>query len=109
MALGVLIVLGITVASTIGYTTANTRSTALTQGRDSATVYSESGVNYAVGVLAQQIASSNDPSAANLLGCNGASGPSDTVGPSNCTTPTLVELPTVTLVAVPKFVPFPGT
>src|SRR6266404_138338 len=92
IALGVLIVLGITVASTIGYTTANTRSTALTQGRDSATVYSESGVNYAVGVLAQQIASSNDPSAANLLGCNGASGPSDTVGPSNCTTPTVKVL-----------------
>jgi hypothetical protein len=38
-----------------------------------------------------------------------ASIPEGSVLRSNCTSPTLAEVPTATLVVAPKFVPFPGT
>src|SRR6185312_16245910 len=39
-------------------------------------------------ILQKQISVSGNPSAANLLGCAGATGATDTNGPSNCTSPT---------------------
>jgi hypothetical protein len=87
MALGFLIVLTITVTGLISYTTANTRSTSAGVHRLAATQYAEAGLNYAYGILQQQITSGASPIAANLLGCAGATGAADTNGPSNCSTP----------------------
>jgi Tfp pilus assembly protein PilX len=87
MALGILVVLAITVGATASYTASNTRSAAMSDGRLAARTYSESSVNDAIAVLAQRIRAGLDPSAANVLGCAGATGATDTNGPSNCTTP----------------------
>jgi Tfp pilus assembly protein PilX len=88
LALGILIVLAIVVAAGISYTTANTRATASSGGRLTARSAAESSVNTVVGILDQQLVSGADPSAANLLGCAGATGPNDPNGPSNCSSPT---------------------
>jgi hypothetical protein len=87
MALGILIVLGIVVTSVVSYTTSNTRSTSMSSGRLTARSASESAINTVVGTLEQQIIGGADPAAANLLGCAGATGPGDTNGPSNCSSP----------------------
>ncbi|HEV7132118.1 MAG TPA: hypothetical protein VGN27_00130 [Gaiellaceae bacterium] len=87
MALGIMVVLGIVVGATVSYTTSNTDATAASSGRLDAKRLAESGLNEVYSVLAQQAHSGGNPVAANLLGCNGASGPNDTTGPSNCTTP----------------------
>jgi Tfp pilus assembly protein PilX len=88
MALGFLVVLTILVTSLISYTTATTHATSSSGKKLDATQYAEAGLNYAYGILAQQISSGGNPIAANLLGCAGATGPSDTNAPSNCSTPT---------------------
>src|SRR5262249_12808611 len=50
--------------------------------------YAESGVNSAYSMLNYQLTATNgNPAAANLLGCDGATGPSDANGPSNCASP----------------------
>ena len=88
MALGIVIVLGISVTTMVSYTTSNTRNVAMTAGRLAAVSNAESAANGAVSLLIQTISTGGDPAAANLLGCAGATGPSDTNGPSNCATPT---------------------
>ncbi|MGZ4409904.1 MAG: hypothetical protein ACXVY6_14145, partial [Gaiellaceae bacterium] len=92
LALSIVIVLGISVTAMVSYTSSNTRSVARSDGRLVAVSNAESSANAAVSILAQQIATGNDPSAANLLGCAGATGPNDTNGPSNCSsrTPKLI-------------------
>lgn len=89
MALGITIVLSIMVFAMISYTTSSQRSSQLSSGGVMATHYAEAGTNGAYSVLVSQnnIAGGN-PTAANSFGCSGATGPTDTNGPSNCTSPT---------------------
>jgi Tfp pilus assembly protein PilX len=95
LALGVTIVLSILVTSMISYTSSGTRSVATSGGQLSAADNAESAANGAVSFLAAKLAAGGDPSAANLLGCAGATGVNDTNGPSNCAAPTpkLICLP----------------
>jgi len=88
LALGIVIVLGISVTAMVSYTSSNTRSVAMSGGRLVAVTNAESAANAAVSILAQQRANGNDPSAANILGCAGVTGPNDTIGPSDCSSPT---------------------
>jgi Tfp pilus assembly protein PilX len=87
MALGITVVLIIFVASMIDYTSSNTRAARLSSGDVMALQYGEAGLNTAYSILQNQIATNGNPAAANLLGCNGATGSGDTNGPSDCTTP----------------------
>ena len=85
MALGITVVLIIFVASMIGYTTSNSRASQVSTADLLARQYAEAGLNTAYSIMENQtVTTGGNPAAANLLGCNGASGPSDTAGPSNC-------------------------
>ena len=89
MALSMTVVLSIMVFAMISYTTSGQRSSQLSSSTVMATHYAEAGTNAAYSVLSTQNNINNgNPTAANLLGCSGATGPSDTNGPSNCTSPT---------------------
>jgi Tfp pilus assembly protein PilX len=88
MALGFTIVLTIFVVSMITFTSASQRNSRLSSGDLQARQYAEAGLNTAYSILVNQnTVSGGNPAAANLLGCNGASGATDTNGPSNCATP----------------------
>jgi Tfp pilus assembly protein PilX len=88
MALGIMVVLIIFVTSMIAFTTANGRGAQLSAGDVQARQYADAGLNSAYSMLNYQLTVANgNPAAANLLGCNGATGPSDTNGPSNCSSP----------------------
>jgi Tfp pilus assembly protein PilX len=87
LALLVLIVLSIVVASAVSFAAANTRGASLDVERVSGRGYAEAGMQAVFGVIAKQNTSGGNPSAANLLGCSGATGPADTAGPSNCASP----------------------
>jgi len=89
MALGIMVVLLILVFSMTSYTTSSQRSANTSAGALQATQYAEAGLNAAYSLLvAQNTTTGGNPSAANLLGCNGSTGATDVNGPSNCTTPT---------------------
>lgn len=89
MALGMMVVLIIFVASMIDYTTSSLRSSAKSSGDLMANQYAESGLNAAYSfIVNQNVTSGGNPAAANILGCNGATGAADTNGPSNCASPT---------------------
>ena len=88
MALGFLIVLSIVVMSVTSFTTSDTRSASSGVGRLGASRAAESGLNKAYALLTGQITMGGNPTAANLFGCAGATSPTDTNGPSNCTSPT---------------------
>jgi hypothetical protein len=88
MAIGVLLVMAIAVASMTGFTTLNRRSAQTSNDRLGAQQYAESGMNAAYNVLSWTLSSGQNASAANLLGCAGATGPADSNGPSNCAAPT---------------------
>jgi hypothetical protein len=89
MALSMTVVLSIMVFAMISYTTSGQRSSQLSSATVMATHYAEAGTNAAYSVLSTQNNVNNgNPTAANLLGCSGAAGPSDVNGPSNCTSPT---------------------
>jgi len=87
IALGVLLVLTIGGTSMIGYTTSNLRSADTSSDRLGAQKYAEAGVNVAYSLLSQTLSTGANASAANLLGCAGATGPTDIKGPSNCAAP----------------------
>jgi Tfp pilus assembly protein PilX len=88
MALGITVVLIIFVASMISYTSSNSRAARLSSGDLMALQYADAGLNAAYSIIVNQnVTSGGNPSAANLLGCNGAGGAADATGPSNCTTP----------------------
>ena len=87
MALGITVVLIIFVASMIDYTSSNTRASRLSAGDVMALQYGEAGLNAAYSILQNQVSTSGNPAAANLLGCNGATGAGDTNGPSDCSSP----------------------
>ena len=88
MALGITVVLIIFVASMIDYTSSNSRAARLSSSQLTALQYADAGLNTAYSIIVNQnVTSGGNPSAANLLGCNGATGAADTNGPSNCTTP----------------------
>ena len=88
MALGITVVLIIFVASMIDYTSSNSRAARLSSSQLTALQYADAGLNTAYSIIVNQNATNGgNPSAANLLGCNGAGGAADTTGPSNCTTP----------------------
>jgi Tfp pilus assembly protein PilX len=88
MALGIMVVLIIFVASMIAYTTAGQRAATLGSADLQARQYAEAGLNsaYSLIVSANTVTGGN-PTAANLLGCNGVGGAADTTGPSNCGSP----------------------
>ena len=89
MALGITVVLIIFVASMIDYTSSNSRAARLSSSDLMALQYADAGLNAAYSIIVNQnVTSGGNPSAANLLGCNGAGGAADTTGPSNCATPT---------------------
>ncbi len=89
MALGITVVLIIFVASMIDYTSSNSRAARLSASDLNALQYADAGLNTAYSIIVNQNVTANgNPSAANLLGCNGAGGAGDTTGPSNCATPT---------------------
>ena len=88
MALGMMVVLIIFVASMIAYTTSGQRGATLSSADLQARQYAEAGLNSAYSLIVNQNSvSGGAPTAANLLGCNGASGAADTTGPSNCASP----------------------
>jgi Tfp pilus assembly protein PilX len=88
MALGITVVLIIFVASMIDYTSSNSRAARLSAGDLMALQYADSGLNTAYSIIVNQnVTSGGNPSAANLLGCNGVGGANDPTGPSNCTSP----------------------
>jgi Tfp pilus assembly protein PilX len=89
MALGITVVLIIFVASMIGYTSSNSRAARLSSSDLMARQYADAGLNAAYSIIVnQKVISGGNPSAANLLGCNGVTGAADTNGPSNCASPT---------------------
>jgi len=89
MALGITVVLIIFVASMIDYTSSNSRAARLSSSQLNALQYADAGLNAAYSIIVNQnVTSGGNPSAANLLGCNGVAGAADTTGPSNCATPT---------------------
>jgi len=88
MALGIMVVLTISTVAMISYTNAGQNAARSSAGALRATQYAEAGLNAAYSTISYQLTlTGGNPSSANLLGCNGASGASDTTGPSNCTTP----------------------
>lgn len=88
MALGITVVLVIFVAAMITFTSSSGRAAQLSAGDVQARQYADAGLNSAYSMLNYQLTAANgNPAAANLLGCNGATGATDTNGPSNCTTP----------------------
>jgi Tfp pilus assembly protein PilX len=89
MALGFTIVLTIFVVAMIGFTSSSSRNARLSASDLTSRQYAEAGLNAAYSMIVnQKTISGGNPSAANLLGCNGASGATDTTGPSNCSSPT---------------------
>jgi Tfp pilus assembly protein PilX len=88
MALGVMFVLAVLTTSMVAYTRANTQSASLQGSNRQASQYAESALNYAYSlIVAQKTTANGNPTAANLLGCAGATGATDTTPPSNCATP----------------------
>jgi Tfp pilus assembly protein PilX len=88
MALGITVVLIIFVASMISYTSSNSRAARLSSNDLMARQYADAGLNMAYSMLVnQKVISGGNPTAANLLGCNGAAGAADINGPSNCASP----------------------
>ena len=83
MALGITVVLIVFVASMISYTTSNSRASTKSSGDLMAKQYADAGLNAAYSIIVNQnVISGGNPSAANILGCNGATGPSDCGSPS---------------------------
>jgi Tfp pilus assembly protein PilX len=88
LALGITSVLIIFVASMIDYTTSNSRAARLSSSSLTAMQYADAGLNTAYSILVnQKVTVGGNPTAANLLGCNGVAGVADTTGPSNCAIP----------------------
>jgi len=87
MALGVLLVLTIAGTSIANYSILNVRSAGTSSDRLGAQQYAEAGVHGTYSVLSQTLSTGGNPSDANLLGCAGVAGPTDTSGPSNCASP----------------------
>jgi Tfp pilus assembly protein PilX len=88
MALGITVVLVIFVASMISFTSSSQRAARLSSGSVQALQYAESGLNAGYSkIVNQNTITGGNPTAANLLGCNGVTGSTDTNGPSNCATP----------------------
>ena len=88
MALGITVVLIIFVTSMISYTTSSQRGANIGSADLQAREYAEGGLNSAYSMIVDQATASGNPTAANLFGCSGVSGPSDTTAPSNCASPT---------------------
>jgi len=83
-----MVVLTIVVTLAITYTRSNTRHAARSAVTLNERHYGDAGLNAGYAVLAKQFQSGANAAAANILGCAGATGPSDTNGPSNCASPT---------------------
>jgi Tfp pilus assembly protein PilX len=83
MALGMMLVLSIMVFAMISYTTSGQRSAKLSSSNVMSTHYAEAGTNAAYSMIStENNVVGGNPTAANVLGCTGATGPSD------CTNPT---------------------
>jgi Tfp pilus assembly protein PilX len=78
LSLGITVVLIIFVASMIDYTTSNSRAATRSSGDLIAKQYAVAGLNTAHSMLVnQKVISGGNPTAANLLGCNGLGGAAD--------------------------------
>jgi Tfp pilus assembly protein PilX len=83
MALGMMLVLSIMVFAMISYTTSGQRSANLSSSSVMSTHYAEAGTNAAYSIIStENNVVGGNPTAANVLGCTG------TTGPSDCTNPT---------------------
>jgi Tfp pilus assembly protein PilX len=83
MALGMMLVLSIMVFAMISYTTSGQRSANLSSSSVMSTHYAEAGTNAAYSMIStENNVVGGNPTAANVLGCTG------TTGPSDCTNPT---------------------
>jgi hypothetical protein len=88
MALGIMLVLVISTTAVISYTNAGQNAARASAGALRATGYAEAGLNAAYSTISYQLTlTGGNPSSANLLGCSGATGPSDVNGPSDCSNP----------------------
>jgi Tfp pilus assembly protein PilX len=87
VALGVLIVFSVTTVTAITMIESTQTTSNVSSAQQNAYELAEAGLNNAESVLYYQLANNGDPSAANLIGCNGAGGVADPTAPSNCTTP----------------------
>jgi Tfp pilus assembly protein PilX len=91
LALGITIVLAILVTSMISYTSSGQRAAQLSTADGQAAYYGEGGTSAAYSMLVKTNSTlGGNPTAANLLGCAGATGAADINGPSNCTGANLV-------------------
>src|SRR5713101_5190980 len=91
LALGITIVLAILVTSMISYTSSGQRAAQLSTADGQASYYAEGGASAAYSnIIKVNTTIGGNPTAANMLGCAGATGPSDTNGPSNCSSANLV-------------------
>jgi Tfp pilus assembly protein PilX len=83
MALGMMLVLSIMVFAMISYTTSGQRSAKLSSSSVMSTHYAEAGTNAAYSLISTEnnIVGGN-PTGANVLGCSGATGPSDCSSPT---------------------------
>jgi Tfp pilus assembly protein PilX len=87
LALSTLVVLTIVGISLFTYTTSSQRSAQSSANHLAAQRFAEAGLMDAYSLINYQNTTGGNPSSANLLGCNGVGGASDTTGPSNCATP----------------------
>jgi hypothetical protein len=85
IALGFMIVLAILVVSTTNFTVLNLHTADRDASDQNASHYADAALNSAYAVISHANTAGSNPAAANLLGCAGATGPTDTNGPSNCT------------------------
>jgi hypothetical protein len=86
VALGITIVLGILVTSMITYTSSSERSSQKSAADVQATHYAESALASAYSIIVKENSTvGGNPTVPYLLGCEGATGPTDINGPSNCT------------------------
>ena len=80
------VVLTVAATSVITYATSNQHSSTISGSSTKASEYAEAGLNsaYSVIIHANTAGSGLNPTAANLLGCSNAT------GPSNCASPTYI-------------------
>src|SRR4051812_9326962 len=84
MVLGILVFFSATTVTAVTMSR-STQDTAVNASSGiNAYALAEAGVNAAQSVLYYQNSNAGNPSAANLLGCNGATSATDQNGPSNC-------------------------
>jgi Tfp pilus assembly protein PilX len=87
IALGFLLVLTIVTVSATNFTVLNLHASERDTSDVNASRYADAALNSAYAIINAANTTGKNPAAANLLGCAGFAGATDTNGPSNCATP----------------------